>query len=141
MQEVWNRANAKEFELNQNGDLTKQEFEVAQKQQTYNQENIQDWSRGAYWEEVDVGDTNVQSKTHHFKQVKTFSGGFRMVLVDENGKPMDSKETKSSAVDPSSTKPTVVSCPPRPRQRQEEQPRRNRGGFWKAGLLMDPAIR
>jgi hypothetical protein len=131
MQEVWNRTNGELFDLNEYGDFTTQEFEQVQKR-----------PHTVYWEDDNVRDSpaHAPSKTPRFKQVMTFCGGFRMVQMDDNGNPVTA-DAIVDTVDPSSSKPTVVSSPPLPRQRQLELPRRKRGGFWRTGLLGDPAIR
>ena len=147
MQEVWNRANGEEFDLNENGDLTKLEFEeAAQGQPCGNHEGVQDFARRVYWEEGLADNTyaneKAKAKTQRFKQVGTFSGGFRLVEVVEahhDGTPSHRTEAKSNPVDRSSTGSTAASSPSR--FRQKEQPKPKRGGFVRAGLFSDPAIR
>ena len=137
MQEVWNSANGQQFDLNENGDLTKLEFEAALIQQ--------DIDRHAYWEEGGAGDTFAKPlpvvKTLRFKQVRTFSGGFRLVEVSNDETPRHGKEVKSIPVNRSPTKPTAASSPSESQQEEPQNQKPKRGGFLKAGLFRDAALR
>jgi len=138
MQEFWNCANGQAFDLNENGDLTQLEFEAALIQPGQIHKGLQDFDRHAYWEEGDSCAIPTV-KTLHFKQVRTFSGGFRLVEVSNNGTPRLGTEVKYIPVNHSPTKPTAVSCPSEPQQKELQKPKR--GGFLKAGLLTDAALR
>lgn len=140
MQEVWNRTNGEEFDLNEFGDRTNAEFEAIIQQREDNAKNLEDVSHFAYWDEGEPSLVQKTQQQHRFRQVMTFNGSFRMIHVDEQGNPANFETMH--VMDPSLSHPTVVSMPPRPRQRLvEEQPQRKRGGFTRAGLLGDPAIR
>lgn len=92
MQEVWNRTNGETFDLNEFGDFTKQEFEAMKKTNdsivTENEDgpanvlpSAADHASHAYY--FDDGEKMEEAPKRKFKQVKTFSGGFRMVPCTE----------------------------------------------------------
>ena len=102
MQEVWNRTNGESFDLNEFGDYTKKEFDamninnnensVASTEATVTTDQqqipaIEEEVPPAYY----LHDTTQLSNEAKpkFKQVQTFSGGFRMV-------PINSKEADTA---------------------------------------------
>lgn len=91
MQEVWNRTNGESFDLNEFGDYTKQEFDAMNMAPTETtvaaaavhgdaQLPVEEVPHAYYLND----NTRLQDKPKpKFKQVQTFSGGFRMIPAKE----------------------------------------------------------
>ncbi len=115
MQEVWNRTNGETFDLNEYGDLTKQEFDAMKKED----ESISavdsspetaplvaplvDASHAYFF---DDGDNIAEKPKQKFKQVQTFSGGYRMVPCTDSdaqllaaAKPLPNIDSRATIVD------------------------------------------
>jgi hypothetical protein len=168
MQEVWNRTNGETFDLNQFGDMTKEEFDhkfntmktgaAAQDDTTgasasasasSSSTDIPDASHAFHFEEHYDHPAQPQSEPEpepepepspqmtKFKQVKTFSGGFRLVpCTDSNNSGL---LTAASTRNPTNTirqqqppkQPAVVANPP---------PTQRRNGFRKVALLTTTTV-
>jgi len=144
MQQVWNKTNGEAFDLNEHGDLTKQEFDDVQNFKSVGQAIVRPASPDVGSEgQLEVVETSDKPKAPRFRQVKTFSGDLRFIQVNQNERLVDAdyEEAESDLSDhPSNTPDRDVLASQSPSWEQDK-PKRARGAFSRTGLLRDQAPR